>query len=253
MPLRKFSLLCGLVLVLVALGMLVALLAMFISVDIGGDVPTAVITSRLPLPPLLTDAEKAKAVQIIREADVVNTITGDQEWEVAGIVETYIAGSAKAASTKISWSEPVASTGPWLLVRCWGTRQVQVRQLLSNVKHLAVDIDLTGREVVGFGAVHAPFRGYTRPEPNNRSGDDEPSLRSRRIDAVKVGPIGPGTLATIKDFRTQDTLFQGTLQELPRGAGLCAPDEVDDGLSSSFLAYGDNEWESRSVDYSDPS
>ena len=101
MPLRKFSLLCGLVLVLVALGMLVALLAMFISVDIGGDVPTAVITSRLPLPPLLTDAEKAKAVQIIREADVVNTITGDQEWEVAGIVETYIAGSAKAASTKI--------------------------------------------------------------------------------------------------------------------------------------------------------
>ena len=158
MPLRKFSLLCGLVLVLVALGMLVALLAMFISVDIGGDVPTAVITSRLPLPPLLTDAEKAKAVQIIREADVVNTITGDQEWEVAGIVETYIAGSAKAASTKISWSEPVASTGPWLLVRCWGTRQVQVRQLLSNVKHL-----------VPFPLEYALYRIFVSPVSHSRA------------------------------------------------------------------------------------
>ena len=219
--------------------------------NIGGGLPTAVITARPSLPPLISNADKAKALEIIRETDFVTTVAGDQEWEVEGIVETHIAGSSKAASVKISWPEPVASTGPWLLLRCWGTRQVQVEQLLSNVQHLAVDIDLDRGKVVGLGALHAPFRRYVQRQPNRGPEDDVPSLTSRIIGAVVVGPIDPATLATIKDIRSGSTLFQGTLEHLPQNAELCAPNEVDDGLSATFLAYGNNDLESRSIDYAD--
>ena len=253
MPSRKFPRYCGIVLLIVALGIPVALLVLFISVNIGGGLPTAVTSARPSLPPLISNSDKAKALEIIRETDFVRTVAGDQEWQVEGIVETYIAGSSKAASMKISWSEPITSTGPWLLLRCWGTRQVQVEQLLSNVQYLAVDIDLDRGQVVGLGALHAPLRRHVQPKPNSGSGGDIPSLTSKITGAVEVGPTAPGTWATIKDLRSGTILFRGTIKDIPTHANLCAPDEVDDGLSATFLAYGNNGLESRSIDYSDAS
>ena len=155
----------------------------------GEEVGFTPINNGEPLP-TLTEAEIEKALSIIKESGVVKTINGNQDWTYE-LVHSRKYGGFEGAGMDVVWSDPVASSGPWALTSCQGTRRLVTFANWSNITRLALLVDLENEEMVTF-------------VPMGEGGADrtnEPSLQ--------VGSQGDKS-AKVYDVFTKELLFEGT-------------------------------------------
>ncbi len=144
--------------------------------------------------PTLTEDEIEKALSIIKESGVVKTINGNQDWTYE-LVHSRKYGGFEGTGMDVVWNDPVASSGPWALTSCQGTRRLVTFANWSNITRLALLVDLENEEMVTF----VPM-GEGRADQTN-----QPSL--------ELGSQGDKS-AKVYDMFTKELLFEGTKDDL---------------------------------------
>ena len=167
----------------------------------GGD---EVIKTRFipfPVPPTkvpLTEEQIQDAERIVKLSDVVELISGGQEWDVARIRRDKIDGHEAVAMT-VEWERPVDSSGPWIVPHCDGTRQMFSSRGFSGIKQLVISVDVEDREVLAYSVTGEP-------------GEDP-----------VMAPRDPNVSLKFYDFKTGELVFDGEPGEVPSLKKICPP------------------------------
>ena len=99
----------------------------------------------------LTPSEVAMAADIAAGDPLVAALAPEGAFDVVARPALTRNSVTVGASLILQLAAPVDSAGPWRLLRCQGTRVVEVAALWRNIHALDVTIDLERREVVSVG------------------------------------------------------------------------------------------------------
>lgn len=178
--------------------------------DSSGGVPSQSPVAAT-VPPL-SETQNEEAVEIAREAGLIDQIAGDQPWTASDFFRIDITSSSNAIVFNASWDNPVESSGPWRNVNCRGSRVFESFITWADVHMLRVIVDLDGRQVVGTGVRGAPASGtslYPDPVPID-SFDD------------------PEAVINVYDLESGQALYEGNLGGIPEDLMICPPGFEDD-------------------------
>ena len=145
--------------------------------------------------PILTESEIEEAVSIIRTSGVVKTINGNQHWSYE-LVNSQKYDGFEGAGMDVVWDNPVASSGPWALTGCQGTRKLMTFADWSNVTRLEMLVDLENDEVVAF----VPMSGDTEAEQPALVVDSHGDKSAKVYDVITGELLFDGTKDGLDDF-----------------------------------------------------
>lgn len=93
----------------------------------GGEGPPGSAVGVHPAPPgqlleRVTEEEVAFALAVLNDSPRVDLISGDQPLQVGTVGPDHTNGQKTGVRIEVYWDRPVASSGPWTLSKCRGTR-----------------------------------------------------------------------------------------------------------------------------------
>jgi hypothetical protein len=129
----------------------------------------------------VTAEEAAQAEAALRETGVIERINGGQPWEM-GVYTTSRAGTKKiGVIMNATWETPVTSDGPWLLLRCRDTQEVEGPFTWHNLTAVAVIVSLDNHEILSLtppGLSNPAHRDATPEGPTPYPDPDEREKRA---------------------------------------------------------------------------
>ena len=158
-------------------------------------IPVVPIATSTPLPELY----KEEALTVVKDSGVVESINGDQDWEVTGIFPSELAGT-EAVRVQVVWNEPIESTGPWLVIHCDGTLRSLSTEPWSHVDTLVVDVDMVAKSVVGVGVWVSPLPDVSLPV---------------------MGIEDPNDSVTYYNVETGNVVYDGPYSDIPTFDKVC--------------------------------
>ena len=145
--------------------------------------------------PLSAD-EKADAVTLVRNSGIVESINGNQAWEVKQIIAR---SDQRLVDFYAVWSTAVDHSGPWYVLRCGGTRQGKMEVRWTDIRGLLFTVNTVTDEIVGYSPDSPP------------DGDHQPSQ----------GTIEPSKNLKIYDTATWQAVYDGPVSGAPGIAQAC--------------------------------
>ena len=149
--------------------------------------------------PVVSDEELVEALRVAKSSGVIEKINGGQGWNHDFVYARRFDGFVAVAFHAI-WETPVEGSGPWVLDRCKGTRELTVFARWTNITRLVIVVNVENDEMLAY----APM-GHEGNEP-----------------VLEVGSHGDRE-AKVYDTASRDIVFEGTKDELsdfsmcPRG------------------------------------
>ena len=156
----------------------------------------------IPVSQQVTPEEQEKAVKIVKDSGVVELVSGNQEWTASDGFGKKVGGNT-VAKLYASWENAATSSGPWIDAECQGTRITVVSAEISNIKKLALWVDIEDENVVAY------VPGAADP---GEAGPVEPPL----TDDLKV---------RVYDAKSGEELYDGIYGNLDK---LCPAGSEDD-------------------------
>ena len=124
-------------------------------------------------PPVVDDAERTAAEDSVRRSERVKAVLGGVSWTTtipSPATRRVLGGGDEeiGAGFNLVLSAPLSSSGPWLLVRCSGTHQLELSYPFREIRTVSVIVSHTG-EVLEFHPDDAepgdPQKDSVRPGP----------------------------------------------------------------------------------------
>jgi hypothetical protein len=155
----------------------------------------------IPVAEGMTDDEKRGAADIIEVSGIVESVNGNQEWEVEASYDSSLP-NRDGALVKVVWDNPVSHSGPWSSIHCRGAIKRVGTRTFSNVKTLAVYVDQRANEVVGYvPAAPEPGQAGTVAAASDETSNIK--FYDLRTDAmVYDGTVGDADFECPSGFRT---------------------------------------------------
>ena len=134
----------------------------------------------------LTGADKREIENVVRRSGFVNQINGGQAWEASGFTEVG-AGGRRMVRFQARWSDPVTYSGPWRVLKCRGTRLIEIRQQFDHIRWVSLVVD--GNEIYSH-SISAPPEGEEGAKPANGSSVGWGKVYNTKNDiVVHRGPL----------------------------------------------------------------
>jgi hypothetical protein len=173
--------------------------------------PDAVTYAPAEMPPpvpTLAAGDAAKAEAAMRTDPVFAQLPGARSAAVKGAFTALRGNESTGTTLRVDLPSPASFTGPWLFLRCRGSKQVEQKVTLGNVEELLVSVDAAGH--VFQLAPAAPAADGQGPKPDSAEAAAGPPTVIRdltRAGAVEVWRSKPGE--TLADAITQMTCADG--------------------------------------------
>lgn len=187
-----------LILLLIVAGMVTA--AVLVA---GGDGEGTAQPVGAPVPPKPTPApvsedEQKAVLEILRKEGLVENVTSRQDWTTSDFHRWPLPSKPNTIGFNVNLPEAEKSSGPWIQVRCQGTRQTYGYRDFGNIWKLYAAIDPTDKSIVEF-VVEGPW-------------PDEEETFGKLI----AEPEDTGGEHKLYELESGKPLFEGTLGEAPR-------------------------------------
>ena len=191
--------------ILVAIGAVTAVGLLFASGGDDFDIEVVNVPIQNPKTPVSEELVQ-EAVGIVKLAEVVEFINGNQDWSFVNATHAKVDG-AEAVRFDAVWENPVASDGPWYMLQCQGTRKLMAPARWTNVTRLEFIVDVEHDEVMAY----LPMGEYGASEP-------VVDLEALREGGSKVYDVASG-----------DLIYEGKVSELPTKDIMCPEGKQDPG------------------------
>ena len=170
-----------------------------------GSSPTAPLFPAIPTSASLTPEEEQEVREIVANSGVVKEINGNQDWEASEFYHIKVGGE-EVVRLEATWANPVTSSGPWTNAICQGTRKTVGTMEFSNIKKLALFVDVKERAVIG-NVIGAP--------------EDSVDVEQGAL----AEPLTSEHKIAIYDAKTGELVYNGAIEDLE---AKCAPGTEDD-------------------------
>lgn len=112
-------------------------------------IPARVTHIVVPTPTPIAESAKQIAVDIVRDAGVIEQIAGDQPWTASRFFRRSIAGTTDGGMKfDANWDQPVESSGPWQTLNCRDSVTFAFSSTWANITRVHVYVDVEHREAL---------------------------------------------------------------------------------------------------------
>ncbi len=187
-----------LVLLLIVAGMVTA--AVLVA---GGDGEGTSQSVGAPVPPKPTPApvsedEQKTVLEVLRKEGLVDNVTDREDWTAHRFYRRNLPGRPNTIGFQVKLSQAEKSSGPWIQVRCQGTRQYYGYQGFGNIWRLYAAIDAADNSVIEFVA------------------DIPDSDEEETLGGLIVMSEDPEGVEKLYELESGKKLYEGSLAQTPR-------------------------------------